>query len=36
MNFETEYTTTDDLVEYRYVPGYGYIKLEDLRNMRER
>lgn len=36
MNFQTEYTTTNDDVEYRYVPGYGYIKLKDLRDMRER
>lgn len=36
MNFQTEYNNTrDDDDEYRYVPGYGYIKLKDLRNLRE-
>ena len=34
MNFETE--DDDDLVEYRYVPGYGYIKLKDLMDLRDR
>lgn len=37
MNFQTEYNKThDEDDEYRYVPGLGYIKLEELRNMRER
>ena len=35
MNFQTEYTA-DNFEEYRYVPGYGYIKLKDLRDLRER
>ena len=34
MNFQTEYNPSDD--EYRYVPGLGYIKLKDLKDMRER
>jgi hypothetical protein len=36
MNFQTEYTTVDNSDEYRYVPGLGYIKLDDLRELRDR